>query len=71
LRARDLNPRSFQNQPFSRRVLLGANDKTLIRKNLDLVPESDLHAVARQRRLEFFVLVRDEAEQVWERGSGV
>ena len=31
-RARDLNPRSFQNQPFSRRVLLGANDKTLIRK---------------------------------------
>ena len=37
------------------------------RKNLDLVPESDLRAVGRQRGLEFLVLIRDEAEQVRER----
>jgi hypothetical protein len=50
----------------SRRVLLGANDKTLIRKNLGSVSEI-LRAVARQRGLEFLVLVRDEAAQVRER----
>jgi hypothetical protein len=53
----------------SRRVLLGANDKTLIRKTLGSVSEI-LRAVARQRGLEFLVLVRDEAAQVRERLAG-
>jgi hypothetical protein len=62
LHARRFEPALFSEPTFRRRVSLGSPRQTLVRK---LRPQS--RSVARQRGLEFLVLVCDDAEQVRER----